>query len=73
MDVTPATALYARQPHVAEGGRERHRSWPVDLGIGPGLPRNVANGLTRVVEQIALLQGRSATFAADPAPPATSS
>lgn len=56
MDVTPATALYARQPHASEGGRERHRSWPVDLAPASSLPRNVAAGLTRVVEEVARLQ-----------------
>ncbi len=57
MDVTAGTALYARQPHVGEPAGEKHRSWPVNLKIHDGLPDRIRRGLSRMVREVARLQG----------------
>lgn len=57
MDVTAATALYARQSHVDEVPGEKHRSWSIELDEAPEMPMVVRRGLTRMVEQVARLQG----------------
>lgn len=57
MDVTQATVLYARQPHVTEPREEKHRSWRIDLELAPSLPPIVSRGLSRMVEQVATMQG----------------
>ena len=58
MDVTAGTAICARQPHSSEPPREQHRSWVVDLDSGR-MDSAVRRGITRVVERVATLQGRS--------------
>jgi hypothetical protein len=58
MDVTPATAIWARQRHIDDRPGEKHRSWPVDLKIAK-MPGSVKNGITRFVEQVAELQGQT--------------
>lgn len=56
-DVTASTALCARQAHCSEGNGEHHRSWPIDLDAGK-MNSTVRSGLTRMVEKVAILQGR---------------
>lgn len=58
MDVTPSTANFARQRHIDDLPGEKHRSWPIQLETST-MPPSVRNGLTRFVEQVAELQGRS--------------
>lgn len=57
LDVTAAGALYARQAHVDETTGGKHRSWRIEFDETSAMPTIVRRGLTRMVEEVARLQG----------------
>ncbi|MDE1918033.1 MAG: hypothetical protein KGJ57_19355 [Sphingomonadales bacterium] len=57
MNVTYTTASFARQRHLKDKPGEKRRSWPIVLARTAVLPGNVKSGLTRMIEEVALLQG----------------
>lgn len=59
-DVTAATLIFARQPHLSEPVGEKHRSWRIVLSDGGALPTNVRTSLRNEIRKVAALQGRGA-------------